>query len=341
MNDRSISYDLAVCSHEKRIDEKTIDVVSFSIITPVIPPKSGVKRIKRVIFSWRIEEIGSKTSVSLICQMNMGGLMRDSALKRYLIDLVSSCLERIRTGVSVDILTPPSSPPPQTIVDKSRSSVSDGDLVKERDELSPLEEPESDFSYHPASLAALERYLSLKTNPGWSFSSEIRGVNIFTCPSLEGSPVPIVRGELTWRNEMSGDAVDNFIKVVLSVEARKVWDVRFDNALLVEWLNPRELIGHAYIKPMFPVSGRDVVVVQSRIQRGRITYVIQTSMPDDAYPGHEPGGGSVRAKVRVSCWELERDEKDKDLVRIGYLMDMDPNGNIPQRLLKLVRYLRT
>jgi len=88
---------------------------------------------------------------------------------------------------------------------------------------------------------------------------------------------------------------------------------------------------------MFPVSGRDVLVVQSRIQRGRTHYLIQTSIPHDKYPKHAPGGGIVRAKVRVSCWELERDETDKELVRIGYLMDMDPNGNIPQRLLKLVR----
>jgi hypothetical protein len=203
-----------------------------------------------------------------------------------------------------------------------------GDVRERQDSLDGLD---PQISYHPASQVALEYYLSLKNNPDWTFSSEIRGVKISTCPN--NTTLPIVRGESTWRNELSGDAIENFIAVVLSVEARKIWDVRFDTAHLVDWLNPRELVGHAYIKAMFPVSSRDVFIAQSRMQRGRTHYIIQTSIPHDDYPDHAPGGGHVRAKVRVSCWELERDAVDPDIVRVGYLMDMDPNGNIPQRFL--------
>lgn len=89
--------------------------------------------------------------------------------------------------------------------------------------------------------------------------------------------------------------------------------------------------------PQFPVSGRDIFVLQSRFTRDDAHYLIQTSVPH--ITGHAPGNGYVRAELKVACWELKRDSLDPEKIHVNFVVDINPKGSIPTRVLKLVWFV--
>lgn len=71
------SYDLAVCTFEKCTstppkDCGALDVISFSVKTPVVPVSPVYKRLKRVLFSWKVVfRHGVPGEITLVSQVRI------------------------------------------------------------------------------------------------------------------------------------------------------------------------------------------------------------------------------------------------------------------------------
>ncbi|KAJ3215686.1 hypothetical protein HK099_006245 [Clydaea vesicula] len=189
-----------------------------------------------------------------------------------------------------------------------------------------------------ASVSALKYMKELLSKEGnWNVHSEQRGVKImmYEEPGSNGVVVgmPTVRGDTTYSVIGDGDPVDNFFSVIMSRDARKIWDPRFDSTKLVQWINPNEAVYHSYQKGQFPVSGRDLFIHQRIFyEDDDTTFLIQTSVPHTV--DHAPTTSHVRAHLYLAGWKIKKISSNK--LDIKYVVHIDPKGTIPSRLMKMV-----
>ncbi|KAJ3196298.1 hypothetical protein HDU67_004090, partial [Dinochytrium kinnereticum] len=132
----------------------------------------------------------------------------------------------------------------------------------------------------------------------WTVETEDqRGVRISTI-EVEGNPMPVVRGDAVFGEEWS---VEDVVGVVKSVGARRVWDQRFDDGVIKEWLNPNEAVFQAWLKSSKPQSARDVCGLQVSIHDSstQTHYLMHTSVTDPLVPV-DPR--RIRSSVAVAGW---------------------------------------
>ncbi|KAJ3207053.1 hypothetical protein HDU67_007699 [Dinochytrium kinnereticum] len=155
--------------------------------------------------------------------------------------------------------------------------------------------------------------------------------------SLPGSALPITRGEKKFPSTFSQDDI---LACLRHVEARQVWDARFEDMEVIEMYGPgsREAgLVHSKQKGQWPViSGRDFIVAY-RIYRDATdnsVWFIQTSVEDDRLPHVK---GRVRGHVTVAAWIImPTTSNDGDGWDVTYITQVDPAGTLPAALVKMV-----
>ncbi|TPX59540.1 hypothetical protein PhCBS80983_g02412 [Powellomyces hirtus] len=164
----------------------------------------------------------------------------------------------------------------------------------------------------------------------WKYHSDQHGVKISTIEETAGG-MPIVRGDAVFPPEYS---VDDVVNVLRSNGARKIWDARFEEGTMVEYLNPNEFVFHSRQKGQFPVSGRDICGLQVTIfdARSQTTYVVATSVLDNQLV--PPTSKYVRADLTVAGWVLK--PAPQGGVAVTYVVKIDVKGNIPSAIVKAV-----
>ncbi|KAJ3111206.1 hypothetical protein HDU96_005906 [Phlyctochytrium bullatum] len=164
-------------------------------------------------------------------------------------------------------------------------------------------------------------------------STSSKGTKISMKDAPGGSALPITRGEGHIPAKFSADDI---LACLRHVDARKVWDARFEDMDVLEDYGPNKRdsgLVYSKQKGQWPViSGRDFVVVY-RIYRqpdGSVWFV-QTSVDDDRHPEVK---GRVRGKLFVAVWVLKPAEAGG--WDVTYITHVDPAGTLPAALVRLV-----
>lgn len=166
-----------------------------------------------------------------------------------MLNRVSYCIQRVQSvllnGHSIEGTTPPPSPIRTNSVietvqtDPLDASIIATDLTESVLLVEPnieppleIEEPAYEFlPTHESAVKALEYFLTLtdESHKGfWNHAStqhDVR-ISIYNDPSFPAGSLPIVRGETVWKFDGNGDAIENFLFVVTSVEARQTVSVK-------------------------------------------------------------------------------------------------------------------
>eukprot|EP01098_Paradermamoeba_levis_P009918 TRINITY_DN4159_c0_g1_i1.p2 TRINITY_DN4159_c0_g1~~TRINITY_DN4159_c0_g1_i1.p2 ORF type:complete len:190 (-),score=47.06 TRINITY_DN4159_c0_g1_i1:833-1402(-) len=97
---------------------------------------------------------------------------------------------------------------------------------------------------------------------GWDFVQEDQGVTI-TSASIPGSPIKCTKGE----SIIKGTA-NEIYALVSDITNWKRWDSKVTEAKVVKEIDPNNKINYLSYQPVFPVSARDVLFLQSTLQTG-------------------------------------------------------------------------
>ncbi|KAJ3111437.1 hypothetical protein HDU96_005697 [Phlyctochytrium bullatum] len=174
---------------------------------------------------------------------------------------------------------------------------------------------------------ALDLLKSLEPLTGWDTHSQADGISITTRP-VDGAAMPMVRGDGTIEGPWS---LHEALSVIRSMQARQVWDPRFEGGKVLETFNANESLTYTMQKGTFPVSGRDLAcVTRIEIQEG-VARMIAASVVDDAAP-EDPK--RVRAFLTLAGWVLK---KVAGGIQATYIVQVDIKGTIPTSLLKALQ----
>jgi hypothetical protein len=176
-----------------------------------------------------------------------------------------------------------------------------------------------------------QRILPLENN-GWTLYNDREGVKIYT-KEIAGRAMPAVRGEA----RIVGFSKEQLWAVVGSPEFRKVWDDRFDGAIIHEQLDQHAFLIQSMIKGSFPVAGRDLCIVLDLYsdKENNVLENVAASVEDTSIAVTSK---RVRATLDVAGWTFResRDANGKPVVDVTYIAQIDLNGSIPSSILRAV-----
>jgi len=172
-----------------------------------------------------------------------------------------------------------------------------------------------------------EKLINEQMSDGWESLGENQGVVISRKP--DGSTTGVLKGA----SIIEGVKPYEVIAVATTISTRKFWDSLFDNARLVEVLNPNYRVNITYgcSKSMLTTSGRDFVMCQvmTELPNGTL-YNVTCSIEDGKVP-EVPG--KVRGHSDVAGWCFRPHTKGTETI---FLSKNDPKGWIPGAVLKMV-----
>ncbi|KAJ3098535.1 hypothetical protein HDU97_003954 [Phlyctochytrium planicorne] len=165
----------------------------------------------------------------------------------------------------------------------------------------------------------------------WAVETEDqRGVRISTI-EVEGNTMPIVRGDAVFGSEWS---VEDVLAVVRNIGARKIWDQRFEDGTIKEWLNPNEFVFQAWLRSSKPQNDRDVAGLQVTIYDSstQTHYIMITSVTDPLVP-LDPR--RTRSDIAVAGWIIRPSPKtstpgSRPGVSVTYVVKVDTNDDSNQ-----------
>ncbi|KAJ3193380.1 hypothetical protein HK101_004934 [Irineochytrium annulatum] len=158
----------------------------------------------------------------------------------------------------------------------------------------------------------------------WTVESEDqRGVRVSTF-EVHGLAMPVIRGDTVFPPEWSNDDI---VAAVRNVGARKIWDQRFEDAQIKEWLNPNEFVFQAWLKTMGPMVSRDIAGLHVSIfdAAHATNYVISTSIVDPLVPV-DPR--RVRADLGVAGWIIKPSNVPRGGASVTYICKIDPKNAV-------------
>ncbi|KAJ3101463.1 hypothetical protein HDU97_001338 [Phlyctochytrium planicorne] len=178
--------------------------------------------------------------------------------------------------------------------------------------------------------AAYEYAKTLYADSTFVHHSTSKGAQISTKES-PNSAMPITKGEAVFPAKFT---IEDILATLRHVDARKVWDARFEDMEIVEEYGD-ELrqwgLVHSYQKGQFLVSGRDFIVTFKIFRTPTHVYFVQTSAPDPRFPASK---SLVRGQLYLGVWVMAPQEDGSTLVT--YITHVDPAGTIPQSILRIV-----
>jgi len=177
--------------------------------------------------------------------------------------------------------------------------------------------------------ASRERFLQeISSDDGWTELGEKQGVTL-SKKSIEGNPVPIVRGEAVVENVEPWDFLAGVIR---AQELRKQWDPRYETGVYLQRFSQSEVVFHALTKgTRFVAAPRDIVGVQKDFVESDGTYiVVQTSIETDLA---QELPKTTRATLNLAGWQFKPEGAN---TRVVYLVQVALNGSIPSMLANAV-----
>ncbi|KAL0093496.1 hypothetical protein F4703DRAFT_1730878, partial [Phycomyces blakesleeanus] len=161
----------------------------------------------------------------------------------------------------------------------------------------------------------------------WKPSGEKNNVRLYT-KSVQGSPLPIMRGETTLSGPWTAEQV---CSVIQCFGARKLWDDYFESGVFVERFSQKEYLSHVQLRTVFPIQSRDfslLTALESDAATGTI-HVASASVADVLVPESK---ASIRGKMALYGWILvpTRNSEGKLAgIKTTFVCQMDMAGQTP------------
>ncbi|KAI9270369.1 hypothetical protein BDA99DRAFT_459862 [Phascolomyces articulosus] len=156
----------------------------------------------------------------------------------------------------------------------------------------------------------------------WKEMGERNSTKLYS-KSVQGSALPILRGDVTLHGQWTPEQV---CSVIQCFGARKIWDEYFETGHVAERFSQKEYLVYTQMRSIFPIHSRDfslLTVIDSDPGTGTI-HVASTSVSDGLIPTIKP---HVRGQIIVYGWVL-RPLKGKG-VALTFISHMDLEGTTP------------
>ncbi|KAJ3121610.1 hypothetical protein HK100_012299 [Physocladia obscura] len=189
------------------------------------------------------------------------------------------------------------------------------------------------------------------TKQNWTFEWEKNGIVVHTL-AIPDSSIPIVRGK---GKITGGFTISEIFSVIRSPTCRKKWDQRFESGTPLFIFNQDETIGHTIQKGSYFVPGRDMIVALTT-RRPSHKELIHAVTSVDYKPStsiditellplpRADNNNLVRANLTVSAWTLKSifsndgiNGRVDEVIEAVYIVQVDPKGNLPSAIVKLVQ----
>ncbi len=159
----------------------------------------------------------------------------------------------------------------------------------------------------------------------WKLSQDHAGIKIYTRP-IVNSKLRGIKVECDLQATPS-----QLLAAILDVKTCNEWVYHSKLNVVVKQISPLDLIYYSEIEVPWPAENRDFVVHVKAEQQPK-TKVITVNSPCIA--GYvEEKDGVVRIKQSEAQWKII--PAGKNQVRVEYILEVDPLGNIPAWLINL------
>ncbi|CAL1714035.1 unnamed protein product [Somion occarium] len=170
----------------------------------------------------------------------------------------------------------------------------------------------------------------------WRRTTEARGVSIAQLDSIDPTLV-VYRAEATF----VGLGLWDLYAAIITPGARAYWDKLYDDAVLLEDVNPLTELWHFKTKPAWPSNGRDSVLLKTVYKSPTTIHVFAFSADDPNLFPHIPpvDPNVIRTQVDLQGWAIEALSPTTTLLTL--LEQSDPKGwtnktSIPQQMITAV-----
>ncbi|KAF0397937.1 Bet v1-like protein [Gigaspora margarita] len=211
---------------------------------------------------------------------------------------------------------------------KSEPSILKEPIVKK-------EKKEKSHHHQDAASEAIEMLKSLARDQySWVLYSESKGVKVYQKDN-PGKSVPYMRGDITIYGNFLPEDICQY---AVSLDARKLWDDRYEEGTTVERYSFTEVLTRSAMKGTFPISGRDFAMICTvdRDPDGTI-WCAATSIIDPKIPENKK---YVRADLILAGWELRPvydSAGNRSAIEVKYIVDIDIKlDSVPSRILKSI-----
>ena len=167
--------------------------------------------------------------------------------------------------------------------------------------------------------------LSSLAQPDWQLKQDKDGIQVYT-KNIDNAKLKAVKVVTTINTSLS-----TLTAVLMDVEGSKDWVYATKSISLLKQISPAALIYYSEIEIPWPASNRDFIV-EIRVSQDEKT----KSVTVDGFnkPAYLPENkNTVRIKQSYSRWLLTPLQKGQ--VKIEYVLQVDPGGNIPVWLINL------
>ncbi|RCH78883.1 hypothetical protein CU098_002899, partial [Rhizopus stolonifer] len=134
----------------------------------------------------------------------------------------------------------------------------------------------------------------------WKYIGEKNQTQMY-CQSIQGNPLPILRGETTLTGNWTPEQI---CSVIQCFGARKLWDEHFENGQIIERFSQKEYLVYTQMKSIFPIQSRDfslLTSIESNVATGTV-YVVSTSVEDELIPEKAQ---HIRGSLVTFGWALK------------------------------------
>ncbi|WP_439584618.1 START domain-containing protein [Dyadobacter bucti] len=153
----------------------------------------------------------------------------------------------------------------------------------------------------------------------WKFLTAKSGIKVYT-KSIPGSKIKAVRIECNVNASAS-----EVVALLMDIPAAVRWVSHTKSCVLIRKVSPAELYYYTEISLPWPLENRDFSA-HVKVSQDLATKIVTVNAP--AVPGWVPvKPGIVRINHSKGFWTIT--PIDKGRVKIDYILEVDPGGNIP------------
>lgn len=159
----------------------------------------------------------------------------------------------------------------------------------------------------------------------WKLAEDQQWIKIYKRP-ITNSKIKSIKVICTLQASIS-----QLLAAIMDVQSCGEWVYSSKTNILLKQISPLELIYYSEVSVPWPVENRDYVV-RVKAEQDPQTKIVTVNSP--CIPGYvKEKPGKVRIKESVAQWTIIPIGKNQ--VKVEYILEVDPLGNIPAWLVNL------
>lgn len=168
-------------------------------------------------------------------------------------------------------------------------------------------------------------HISLLAQPDWQLKQDKDGIQVYT-KNIDNAKLKAVKVVTTMSSSLAA-----LTAVLMDIDGSKDWVYATKKITLLKQISPTSLIYYSEIEIPWPASNRDFIVEIRATQDEKTKVVTVDGFNKPAYLPENKN--LVRIQQSFSKWLIT--PLSKGQVKIEYVLQVDPGGNIPTWLINL------